>query len=100
VATKPIPAPLARDLHLIAYEILSDHAERGRELYFGAVPYVDAMRTFGTTDLSARHGEDDAATVVLYALSNLSTWRGPVAARVKAELRAALADHQQGARRG
>jgi hypothetical protein len=37
-----------------------------------------------------RFGHDDARGLVLYFLSNAGSWRGPVAKRIKAELKAAL----------
>jgi hypothetical protein len=36
------------------------------------------------------YGADDGRTVVLYFLSNASTWRGETAKRIKAELKAML----------
>lgn len=86
---KIIPAPLTRPLHEIAREIRQDYRAKGKPVYFAAKPYVDAMASLDGLDDS--YGYDDARSVVLYALSNLSTWRGDVAQRVKAELKAALA---------
>jgi hypothetical protein len=93
MATKTLPAPLTRPLAAVAAEIVLDHQTRGKALYFGAVPYVNAMMFAPTGNLGASFGEDDLDTVVLYALSNLSSWRGETARRVKAELQAARAYH-------
>lgn len=71
-----------RPLSVIAREI----RENWPKPYFGAVPYLDAMSRLGS--ISDRYGEDDAAMIVLYFLSNASGWRGEVARRVKAELKA------------
>lgn len=58
------------------------------KVYFGAVPYLDAMGSLDT--LQDRFYSDDAKTIVLYFLSNATTWRGPEAKRIKAELNAML----------
>jgi hypothetical protein len=78
-----------RPLSTIAEEILADYRSRGRPLYFGAVPYVDAMRSLNS--VTDHYGYESGDMIVAYALSNLSTWRGDTAKRVKAELRAILA---------
>lgn len=73
-----------RPLHVIAREISTDW----KKPYFGAVPYLDAMR-----QLNSIHGEfynDSAKSVVAYFLANANTWRGETARRVKAELKALL----------
>lgn len=73
-----------RPLHIIAHEISTDW----RKPYFGAVPYLDAMR-----QLNSIHGEfynDSAKSIVAYFLANANTWRGDTARRVKAELKALL----------
>jgi hypothetical protein len=56
--------------------------------YFGAVPYLDAMLTLG--NIRQSYGHDSAASIVLYFLSNATTWRGATARKCKAELRAML----------
>lgn len=70
-----------RPLHEIAAEIIADW----KRPYFGAVPYLDAMRYLDGTDDA--FGEQDAGAIVAYFLNNAGTWRGPVARRVKAELK-------------
>lgn len=72
----------ARPLHVIAQEIARDWAKP----YFGAVPYLNAMRSLDK--ISDAYGADSAKSVVLYFLSNATTWRGETAKRVKGELRA------------
>lgn len=57
--------------------------------YFGAVPYLSAMESLET--INGDFGEDSGRAIVTYFLSNASTWRGPIARAVKAELRARLA---------
>ena len=73
-----------RPLHVIAREIRTDW----KKPYFGAVPYLDAMR-----QLNSIHGEfynDSAKSVVAYFLANAGTWRGDTARRVKVGLKAQL----------
>lgn len=55
---------------------------------YGAVPYLDAMRRVQSID--DMYFEDSAKSVVLYFLSNASTWRGETARTVKAELKRRL----------
>jgi hypothetical protein len=57
-----------------------------KQPYFGAVPYLGAMSTLEV--ITDPYGEDSGRSVVLYFLSNATTWRGPVAKRCKAELKA------------
>ena len=73
-----------RPINQIAREIREDW----KKPYFGAVPYLDAMRSLSS--INDHFYEDDARTVVLYFLSNATTWRGETARRVKAELNAML----------
>lgn len=73
---------MTRQIHEIAAEIRRDWAKP----YFGAVPYLDAMRSLSTVEDSFYH--DDARSVILYFLSNATTWKGETARRVKAELKA------------
>ena len=52
--------------------------------YFGAVPYLNALRSLHSMD--DNYGEDSARSIVAYFLANASTWRGPEAKAIKAEL--------------
>jgi hypothetical protein len=70
-----------RPIHEIADEI----AREWLNVYFGAVPYLDAMQYL--TAIDDKFGEDDAKEIVIYFLSNARNWRGPVAKRVKEELK-------------
>jgi hypothetical protein len=70
-----------RTLSAIAREI----RKTWPKVYFGAVPYLNAMGSLG--GIEDRYGEDSAESIVLYFLSNASTWRGPDAKRIKAELK-------------
>ena len=70
-----------RNLSTIAREIRADW----KHVYFGAVPYLGALGALN--GIRDNYGADSAHSIVLYFLANASTWRGPVAKRVKAELR-------------
>ena len=71
-----------RPLYTIANEIRMDW----KKVYFGAVPYLEAMLCLQSID--DNYGMDSAKSVVLYFLSNASTWRGETAKRIKVELKA------------
>ena len=75
---------MTRSLNTIAREIRADWTKP----YFGAVPYLDAMRHLET--VHDKYYYDDAQSVVLYFLANAATWRGETARRIKAELNAML----------
>jgi hypothetical protein len=70
-----------RPVWAVAAEIRADW----RKPYFGAVPYLAAMASLDSVVDS--YGFDDGRSVVLYFLANAQSWRGPVAKRVKAELK-------------
>ena len=74
-----------RPLHVIAREISADW----KKPYFGAVPYLDAMRTLNS--IWGEYYNDSAQSIVAYFLANAGTWRGDNARRIKAELKAMLA---------
>ena len=54
-------------------------------VYFGAVPYLSAMGDLNNVD--ENYGMDTGKSIVLYFLSNASTYRGEQAKIVKAELK-------------
>ena len=74
----------ARPLHTIARDIQRDWAKP----YFGAVPYLTAMRALDS--ISDKYYYDDAESVVRYFLANAGQWRGDKAREIKAELKAML----------
>lgn len=75
---------MARPLYEIAREIrkawtkVSPYAE----------PYLEAMESLNT--INDNYYFDSGKSVVLYFLSNASTWRGEDARRIKAELKEML----------
>lgn len=75
-----------RPLYEYAQDIVSDYMDQGKSVYFAAAPYVNAMRYMD--QVTDSYGAESGRTIVLTALSNLGSWRGPVARQVKAELRA------------
>jgi hypothetical protein len=72
-----------RSLSTIAQEIRKDW---GPKVNFAAKPYLSAMA--GLDSIDDQYGYDDARSIVLYFLSNASSWRGETAKRIKAELKA------------
>ena len=55
------------------------------KIYFGSAPYLEAM--YSLDSIADRFGEDSAKVILLYFLSNASTWRGEVAKEVKHKLK-------------
>ena len=77
---------MVRPLNEIAGEI---HREcNSKNWYFYAKAYVVPMMSL--TSVSDNYGLDSGDSIVRYALSNLTYWRGDTARRVKAELKAHL----------
>lgn len=57
------------------------------KIHFGAKPYLEAMQTMSEKDpYKARYLFDTGASIVNYFLANASTFRGPEAKAIKAEL--------------
>jgi hypothetical protein len=75
---------MSRSISTIARDIQSDWTKP----YFGAVPYLQAMRAFDS--ISDKYYYDDAESVVRYFLANAAQWRGDKARAIKAELKAML----------
>jgi len=67
------------------YEIAADVRANWSKVYFGAVPYLDAMATLNKVTDS--YGLDSGESIVRYFLANAGTWRGDAARRIKAELK-------------
>ena len=55
-----------------------------KKIYFGAVPYLDAMECFNS--INDNYLEDSASSIVNYFLANAQTWRGETARAVKEKL--------------
>lgn len=80
VSALPKPRPL--------YAIAIDIRAHWPKPYFGAVPYIEAMRA--VSSINEPYGVESARGLVLYFLANAGTWRGEHAKRIKAELRGML----------
>ena len=78
----------SRSLAAIAQEI----AHIWPRPYFGAVPYLQAMRCLYS--INDDYGADSGKSVVIYFLSNAATWKGETARRIKAELKSILKANQ------
>lgn len=76
-----------RSLSVIAREIITDYPQAGNESHPAGAYVVPMLSLDKITDA---YYYDSAETVVRYALSNLASWRGETARRVKAELKAIL----------
>lgn len=76
-----------RPIYLIAEEIRKTWIDKAgkSKVYFGAVPYLEAMECLVHTD--DIYGLDSARDIVMYFLSNATTFRGEDARRIKAELK-------------
>lgn len=74
-----------RPLYEIAREINKDW---GSKIYFGAKPYLSAMLSLNS--INDNYGLDSGECMVRYFLANAGTWKGEVAKRIKAELKALL----------
>lgn len=70
-----------RSISVIAREIKQDW----KKVYFGAVPYLEAMYSLETKEDT--YGCDSAKEIVLYFLSNATTWKGDKAREIKKELK-------------
>lgn len=56
----------------------------GSKVNFAARPYITAMQSMNT--IADSYGAERGTSMVAYFLANASSWRGPVAKAVKAEL--------------
>ena len=77
---------MSRSIATIAAEIRTSWAR----VYFGAVPYLEAMARLDS--INDRFGHDDAKSIIRYFLANAKTWRGDQARAIKNELKQLLGD--------
>lgn len=73
-----------RSLSTIAGEIMGSPWYRSNSSIY-ARDYIQAMASMRS--INDQYFADTASSVVLYALSNMSTWRGDQARAIKAELK-------------
>jgi len=69
-----------RPIHEIATEIKKDW----KNVYFGAVPYLDAMQSLNS--ITDNYYMDSAKSIIRYFLANAASWRGETARKIKKEL--------------
>lgn len=79
---KPLAIQTKRTISAIAKEIRRDW----KNVNYAAIPYLQAM--YSMEHASDDYGADSGKSIILYFLSNASSWRGETAKRVKAELQA------------
>ncbi len=81
---------MPRSLSTIAREIESSwrDSKGASKVWYGARPYLDAMRLLDLP--SDSYGMDTGDSIIRYFLSNATSWRGDDARRIKAELKALL----------
>lgn len=65
-------------------EIACEIKKEWKNVYFGAVPYLNAMLTL--CSITDSYGWDSADTIIRYFLANANTWRGEKARTIKKEL--------------
>lgn len=71
-------------------QIAKDIKSTWLNVYFGAVPYLEALLTLDTTDPNASYYYDTAGDIARYFLANAQTFRGADAIALKAELKSLL----------
>lgn len=71
-------------------QIAKDIKSTWLNVYFGAVPYLEALLTLDTADPGAMYYCDTAGDIARYFLANAKTFRGADAKRLKAELKSIL----------
>ena len=67
------------------FEIAAEIRKDWQKVYFGAVPYLNAMSTLNK--ISDNYGMDSGKSIVLYFLANAQSWRGTKAKEIKDELK-------------
>ena len=68
-------------LRQLAAEIKKDW----KNVHYTAKPYLDAMLQL--ENVNQNYGLDSGKSMVIYFLSNATSWRGEVARQIKAELK-------------
>lgn len=79
---------MSRPISVIASEISAEWGKQKGGVYFGAVPYLEAMHSLNS--INDRYIDDSGRSVVAYFLSNARGFRGERAKALKAELNALL----------
>lgn len=77
-----------RPIAAIARDIIADWRTIGKGVNYAAKPYLEAMLCLN--DIREPYGADSGQSMVIYGLSNMTSYRGETARRLKAELRALI----------
>lgn len=83
VTLETSPAPVVKEVRPL-YAIAQEITAKWPKVNYAAKPYLDAMRTL--TTMQDKYICDSAHEIVMYFLSNATSWRGDDARRIKAEL--------------
>jgi len=70
--------------HRHLYDIAKEIRRDWKKINYAAKPYLDAMSTLD--QIEDNYGLDSGSSIVAYFLANASSWRGPVAQKIKKEL--------------
>ncbi len=92
---KPVPTgtPDPATLKAMSFpELVRMITRDWKNVNYAAKPYLSAMQSLQS--INDQYMQDDGRSVVLYFLSNATSWRGPVAQAVKKELKARLANRR------
>jgi hypothetical protein len=82
---KENPNPVVPNIQNLSISQIASLVVRDwKSVYFGAVPYLEAMQTL--QNINDNYGADSGKSIVVYFLSNAQTWKGDVAREVKKEL--------------
>lgn len=73
-------------------EIAKDVRKDWKNVYFGAVPYLEALERL--ENLSDVYGMETAVSIVNYFLANATYWRGQKAREIKKELNDMLKEYK------
>ena len=71
--------------HRPLYEIAHDIQDSWHNVNYAALPYLEVMSELDK--ITDNYYLDSAKSVVLYFLSNATSWRGDIARAIKAELK-------------
>lgn len=74
--------------HRPLYEIAKEVRRDWTKVNYAAEPYLEAMESLD--QITDKYYANSARNIVAYFLSNIGSWRGEVAKRVKEELRQIL----------
>lgn len=69
------------------YEIAAEIRKEWKSVNYAAKPYLQALESLNSPQ--DNYGCDDGKSIALYFLSNATSFRGPKAKELKAELKAA-----------